>query len=115
MAGGPFGQAWTWGGRGAGSIHSFRNAPVTGTTDGKWSHGSRSPRHLGDPPLQVVAHAEHRFLLRGSKGVSSEAPFLYLFFGNRRAIVADASPTAESQPGTPQPQAFCSRTMGGPE
>ncbi len=82
MAGVPFGQAWTWGGRGAGPIHSFRNAEVTGTMDWKWSHEARSPSHLGEPPLQAVAYAEHMFLLRESKDVSSEAPFLYFFFGN---------------------------------
>jgi hydroxyacylglutathione hydrolase len=60
-----------------------------------WIHGSRSPRHPTDPPLQVHAYNSHTFILRESKDLSYDAPFLYLFFGNDRAILVDTGATAD--------------------
>ena len=46
------------------------------TADVRWIHGAKD-----DPPLQVHGHAEHTYVLRQSKRVTFEAPFLYLLFG----------------------------------
>jgi hydroxyacylglutathione hydrolase len=46
-----------------------------------------------EPKIQVHRHDEHTFLLRQSKTVSYEAPFLYLFFGNARALLLDTGAT----------------------
>lgn len=40
-------------------------------------------------------HDEHTFILRQSKTVSFEAPFLYLFFGNTSALLLDTGATGD--------------------
>jgi hydroxyacylglutathione hydrolase len=62
---------------------------------GEWIHGSPSPRHPTDPPLQVRAYNATTFILRESKDVSVEAPFLYLLFGDDRALLVDTGATAD--------------------
>jgi glyoxylase-like metal-dependent hydrolase (beta-lactamase superfamily II) len=49
-----------------------------------WIHGSAS-----DPPLQVREIDPGTFILRQSKGVTFEAPFLFLFRGAARALLLD--------------------------
>jgi glyoxylase-like metal-dependent hydrolase (beta-lactamase superfamily II) len=70
-------------------------APVRGDLDVRWIHGSRSARGDGDPPIQVHASDPHTFVLRQSKAVHYEAPFMYLFCGNRRALLLDTGATAD--------------------
>jgi hydroxyacylglutathione hydrolase len=72
-------------------------APVAGDLDVSWIHGSSSKRRNTDPPLQVHAYDEHTFVLRQSKAVHYEAPFLYLLFGNDRAVLFDTGATADPQ------------------
>jgi glyoxylase-like metal-dependent hydrolase (beta-lactamase superfamily II) len=69
--------------------------PVRGLMDVRWIHGS-----AGDPPIQVHAHDPHTFILRQSKAVHYEAPFLYLFLGDDRALLLDtgATPAPEEFP-----------------
>lgn len=62
----------------------------------RWIHGSPSPRSRGDPPIQVHAYDPATHILRESKEVSFEAPFLYLLFGNERAILFDTGTTPHS-------------------
>ena len=73
------------------------NAPISGNLDVQWIHGSRTPRHRMEPPIQVHAYDSHTFLLRQSKDVSFEAPFMYLLFGNDRALLLDTGATADRQ------------------
>jgi glyoxylase-like metal-dependent hydrolase (beta-lactamase superfamily II) len=65
-------------------------APVRGDLDVRWIHGSAT-----DPPIQVHPHDPHTSILRQSKAVHYEAPFLYLFRGNDRALLLDTGATAE--------------------
>jgi hydroxyacylglutathione hydrolase len=60
-----------------------------------WIHGAAPGQPDTDPPLQVHWHDEHTVLLRQSKAVHYEAPFLYLLFGARRAVLLDTGATAE--------------------
>jgi glyoxylase-like metal-dependent hydrolase (beta-lactamase superfamily II) len=70
-------------------------APVAGDLDVRWIHGSL-PGHRGrDPRIQVHRYDEHTVVLRQSKEVSFEAPFLYLLFGNDRALLLDTGATAD--------------------
>ena len=64
--------------------------PVAGDLDVRWSHGAR-----GEPPIQVHAYDPHTYLLRQSKATSYEAPFIYLLFGNERAIMLDTGATKD--------------------
>ena len=63
--------------------------PVPGNLDVQWIHGSRPGKGQADPEFQVHAYASHTYILRQSKAVSAEAPFLYLLLGNDRALLLD--------------------------
>jgi hydroxyacylglutathione hydrolase len=64
--------------------------PVAGDLGIRWIHGAR-----GEPPIQVHGYDPHTYLLRQAKASSYEAPFLYLLFGNARAILFDTGATAD--------------------
>ena len=70
-------------------------APIRGDLNVSWIHGSPSPWHRTDPPIQVHAYDPNTYILRESKDVSFEAPFLYLLFGNERALLVDTGATAD--------------------
>jgi hydroxyacylglutathione hydrolase len=69
-------------------------APVAGSLDVTWNHGARSKRAAAGPPIQVHRYDGHTVILRQSKSVHYEAPFLYLLFGNDRALLLDTGATA---------------------
>ena len=64
-------------------------APVPLDTDVRWIHGSPSPRRRHDPPLQVHHLTPDTVLIRQSKDVTFEAPFILLLLGQRRALLLD--------------------------
>jgi glyoxylase-like metal-dependent hydrolase (beta-lactamase superfamily II) len=66
---------------------------VPGSLDVQWIHGSISAKHNTDPDIQVHAYNEHTYILRQNKAVSFEAPFMYLFLGNDRAMLIDTGAT----------------------
>lgn len=69
--------------------------PVATDLDVRWIHGASPARRCTDPPIQVHACDPHTYLLRQSKAVSYEAPFLYLMFGNERALLLDTGATGD--------------------
>jgi hydroxyacylglutathione hydrolase len=79
---------------GSGAV-DFGQGPVGGTLDVEWIHGAPSGRHSLDPPLQVHRYDEHTYVLRQSKALHFEAPFLFLLFGNDRALLVDTGATAD--------------------
>lgn len=84
----------------ASMIDFATGVPVAADLDVQWIHGSPSARHCTDPTIQVQACDAHTFVLRQSKAVSYEAPFMYLFCGNDRALLLDtgAAKTPEDFP-----------------
>jgi len=70
-------------------------APAAGSMDVRWIHGAHARRRSSDPPIQVHYYDQHTIILRESKSVSFEAPFLYLLFGNDRALLLDTGTTAD--------------------
>lgn len=72
-------------------------APVTGSLDVEWNHGTPGRRGDREPKIQVHYYDEHTVILRQSKSVSYEAPFLYLLFGNDRALLLDTGATADPE------------------
>jgi hydroxyacylglutathione hydrolase len=70
-------------------------APVSGSLDVTWIHGSPRGRRAADPSIQVHKYDEHTVIMRESKSVHYEAPFLYLLFGNDRALLLDTGATAD--------------------
>lgn len=71
--------------------------PRPGTLDVSWIHGSASAKHNTDPDIQVHAYDEHTFVLRQNMAVNYEAPFMFLLFGNARAVLIDTGATAAAE------------------
>ncbi|MFI5930556.1 MBL fold metallo-hydrolase [Actinoplanes sp. NPDC051494] len=71
--------------------------PAPGTMDVRWIHGSPSAKHNTDPDIQVHAYDEHTIVLRQNKAVDYEAPFLFLLFGNDRAVLLDTGATTSPE------------------
>jgi glyoxylase-like metal-dependent hydrolase (beta-lactamase superfamily II) len=63
----------------------------------QWIHGANCAPD-GDPPLQIHRFDADTVILRQSKCFSFEAPFIYLFFGEREAILFDTG--AAPDPGS---------------
>jgi hydroxyacylglutathione hydrolase len=57
-----------------------------------WIHGAP-----GEPPIQTHWYDERTVILRQSKSVHYEAPFLYLLFGSERALLVDTGATEDPQ------------------
>ena len=75
-------------------IDFVTGAPMaSGALDVRWRHGVRPGGGNSEPKIQVHRYDEHSFVLRQSKTVSYEAPFLYLLFGNDRALLLDTGAT----------------------
>lgn len=62
----------------------------------RWIHGAPAKRRRSDPPIQVHRHDERTFVLRQSKDLSYEAPFLYLLCGTDAALLLDTGATADA-------------------
>lgn len=56
----------------------------------QWIHGAADCAQSTDPPFQIVRLDQDTFALRQSKCLSFEAPFLYLLFGQSRALLLDS-------------------------
>lgn len=54
-----------------------------------WIHGHRRGMPDADPVLQIRAIDEATYVIRQSKAVTFEAPFLYLLVGSERALLLD--------------------------
>ncbi len=64
-----------------------------GSLDVQWIHGSVSPKHNTDPDIQIHFYNEHTVIMRQNMAVHPEAPFMFLLFGNDRAILLDTGAT----------------------
>jgi glyoxylase-like metal-dependent hydrolase (beta-lactamase superfamily II) len=64
-------------------------APLPLDTSHRWIHGSRSRRHRTDPDHQVERLAAGTVLVRQSKDLTYEAPFVLLLLGRERALLVD--------------------------
>jgi glyoxylase-like metal-dependent hydrolase (beta-lactamase superfamily II) len=62
----------------------------------RWIHGAPDCEGSTDPPLQVVAADDDTFVIRQSKCVDFEAPFLVLLLGAERALLHDTGATADA-------------------
>jgi hydroxyacylglutathione hydrolase len=73
----------------------FSAAPVDGSLDVAWIHGGPVAKRCADPPIQVHRYDPHTVIMRQSKAVHYEAPFMFLLFGNDRALLLDTGATAD--------------------
>jgi glyoxylase-like metal-dependent hydrolase (beta-lactamase superfamily II) len=72
-------------------------APAAGSLDVAWMHGVRTRWQRPEPRIQVHRYDEHTLVLRQSKAVDYEAPFVFLLFGNDRALLLDTGATADPE------------------
>ena len=79
-----------------GDSNSRAETHVVGNLDVRWIHGSPSPWHRSDPPIQVHAYDPHTIIMRQSKDVTFEAPFMYLILGKETALLLDTGATMSS-------------------
>ncbi|HKB15582.1 MAG TPA: MBL fold metallo-hydrolase, partial [Planctomycetota bacterium] len=71
--------------------------PTPGSLDVRWIHGSADCASNTDPPIQVHRYDEDTWILRQSKCVHFEAPFLYLLLGTKKAFLQDTGATASEE------------------
>jgi len=72
-------------------------APEAHPLDVAWIHGSPSAKHNTDVDLQVYAYDPHTLILRQNMAIDYEAPFLYLLFGDDRAVLIDTGSTTPAE------------------
>ncbi|WP_326661994.1 MBL fold metallo-hydrolase [Streptomyces sp. NBC_00385] len=75
-----------------GLIDFTSGTPAKGSLDVAWIHGTAD-----EPRIQVHHYDEHTVILRQSKRTNYEAPFLFLLFGNERALLLDTGATADPE------------------
>jgi glyoxylase-like metal-dependent hydrolase (beta-lactamase superfamily II) len=75
----------------------FRTAAPTssGSLEVSWRHGVLPGSGHTEPAIQVHRVDDNTFVLRQSKAVDSEAPFLYLLLGSERAVLFDTGATGD--------------------
>ncbi|WOJ92942.1 MBL fold metallo-hydrolase [Congregibacter variabilis] len=62
----------------------------------KWNHGSANCLTDSEPPIEVYSHSPTSFILRQSKCLSFEAPFMYLLVGEKLALLLDTGATKDA-------------------
>ena len=61
--------------------------------DKHWNHGSDNCSMNNDPAIEIYSHSPTSFILRQNKCLSYEAPFMYVFIGDERALLIDTGAT----------------------
>ena len=62
-----------------------------------WIHGSKDCEENSDPAIQVVQYNRNTWILRQNKCTNYEAPFMFLFFGDDKALLMDTGATEEDE------------------
>ena len=71
------------------------NGPAPGNIVFRWLYGSNVAALNRDPRIQAVQYNEDTYILRQNVCVHWEAPFSYLLFGNKGALLIDTGATPE--------------------
>lgn len=79
-------------------VHEYAcDGPAPGNLAFRWTYGSNVAAKNRDPRVQVVQYNEDTFVLRQNACVHWEAPFTYLLFGNKGALLIDSGATADAE------------------
>jgi len=70
---------------------------LTLLTEKQWIHGAENCETNQDPAIDVFQYDESSFILRQSKCLSYEAPFIYVLVGDDKTLVIDTGATEDSQ------------------
>jgi len=68
---------------------------ASGSMDVHWNQGAPNCAATPAPPLQVHRYNDQTFIIRESLCVTSQAPFLYLLIGTKRALLIDTGDVAD--------------------
>ncbi|NIJ06661.1 glyoxylase-like metal-dependent hydrolase (beta-lactamase superfamily II) [Sphingomonas vulcanisoli] len=71
------------------------DGPAPGKLAFRWMYGSNIAAKNRDPRIQVMQYNEDTVVLRQNMCVHWEAPFTYLLFGNKGALLIDTGANAE--------------------
>lgn len=78
-------------------VHDYSGAEAApGNLAFRWIHGSEVAAKNRDPRVQVVQYNEDTHVMRQNVCVHWEAPFTYLLFGNKGALLIDSGATANA-------------------
>lgn len=69
----------------------------TNLDEQKWISGSKKCKKNTDQLIQVVKYNENTWLLRQNKCYNYEAPFMFLFIGQEKALLMDTGATKEEK------------------
>ena len=72
------------------------DAAPTRLSEKVWIHGSEDCASNPDPPIDVFAFDATTYVLRQSKCIHFEAPFIYVLIGDHTVFVQDTGATAEA-------------------
>lgn len=72
----------------------FKDAHVL-LEEQEWIHGAKDCRTQSDLPMQIVKYDRNTWILRQSKCVHYEAPFMYLLMGKHKALLIDTGATED--------------------
>jgi glyoxylase-like metal-dependent hydrolase (beta-lactamase superfamily II) len=64
--------------------------------DKQWNHGSGNCVTDTEPAIEVYSHSPTSFILRQSKCLSYEAPFMYVLVGEKLALLFDTGATEDA-------------------
>lgn len=79
-------------------IHNYvSEGPAPGNLAFRWTYGSNVAAKNRDPRVQVVQYNEDTYVLRQNVCIYWEAPFTYLLFGNKGALLIDSGATTNAQ------------------
>ncbi len=87
----------THAGGGVSAQTGFPDGAAALNLDVGWIHGSEAAKYNTDPDIQVHACQEHTYILRQNMAVHYEAPFMFLLFGDSRALLLDTGATTNPQ------------------
>jgi hypothetical protein len=77
-------------------IHNYSSSgPAPGNIAFRWLYGSNVAALNRDPRIQAVQYNEDTYILRQNVCVHWQAPFTYLLFGNKGALLVDTGATPE--------------------
>jgi glyoxylase-like metal-dependent hydrolase (beta-lactamase superfamily II) len=72
------------------------DGPAPGNIAFRWLYGSNIAALNRDPRIQVMQYNEDTYILRQNVCVHWEAPFTYLLFGNKGALLIDTGATSDA-------------------
>jgi hydroxyacylglutathione hydrolase len=73
----------------------FLDEEAIDLTTQNWIFGSENCEENTDPSIQIVKYSSNTWILRQNKCSNYEAPFMYLFIGDEKALLMDTGATEE--------------------